>query len=213
MTILMTIQEEPYIAEATSLSQTYPSNYTLASKLPRPLSEAVRHSSADSLTPVREKLEMEGSGSDWGDDTSWASVELHKEDSNKTFHDEQIAANPQLLNPSRLHHNYQLKTPQSPKSSSLLCHQSFLERLARILCNHSAAVDTSDDTSVIVEISSLSNRPAMVATNGKSHGPRDNDQYTNMTLEERKREALRRSQEEYLLNVITAQKEQLNNLW
>ena len=196
--MLRTIQEENCVNEAAA-----PQN--IHAIKPTHQSETIvlnRHSSASSSSsmPIMERLEMEDSDSGWDDENS---------SGNEQPNDNDISHGSSLQN-DPLRRLVQLQAARPPRSTtgSSTVHESFLERPGRILCNHSATVDTSDDTSVIVEIPSMS-------SSGNNGHPNVDDlpENGNMTSEERKQRSLKRSQEEHLLQVILAQKQHMNKLW
>lgn len=201
--MLRTIHEEICIEDRISSSD-------LPSKQSPDETALNRHSSLSSSSSqhIKERLEMEDSDSDWDDEASGG----NSIGNTKT-------APQYLLNNDRFRQQYDFQAQSAQKPNSV-GHQSFLERLGSILCNHSAAVDTCDDTSVIVEISSTATMPPgdgegteVNDDNNNALNPQNHRVESDTSSENKKRGALQRSQEEHLFEVIMSQKQQLDRLW
>lgn len=161
---------------------------------------------------IKERLELEESDSDWDDDNS-VGGDGGKKDSNTLQPNDSCMSQDRALHNDPWRRLIQLEASKPPRSTSSTVHESFLGRLGRILCNHSAAVDTSDDTSVIVEISAMPSSGPIGNGHETSYGNMDLEDDENITSEERRKRSLKRSQDDYLLQVILAQKQHMNKLW
>ncbi|CAJ1970470.1 unnamed protein product [Cylindrotheca closterium] len=210
MTMLRTIQEENCANEEATSPQKVPFMKPTNQSETMP----IRYSSESSSSsmPIKERFEIEDSDSDWDDENSSGNDGCGKDNSTEQTNHTDIFISPNSSSQNDPWHRLvQLQPAMPPQGTAAKSadHESFLERLGRILCNHSdAVIDTSDDTSVIVEISSS------ISSNCKSHDNiMDFQENGTMTSEERRQRSLKRSQEEYLLQVILAQKQDMDKLW
>ncbi|KAL3932891.1 MAG: hypothetical protein SGBAC_010640, partial [Bacillariaceae sp.] len=202
MGTLRTILEENNINEEKP-AKNLPTNFNPSETVLNP--NICASSYALQPAAIKERLEMEESDSDWEDDNSvWG--DGGKKDSSTLQPNDSCMSQDQVLHNDPWRRLIQLEASKPPRSPSSTVHESFLGRLGRILCNHSAAVDTSEETSVIVEISAMPSGPI---GNGHeiSYGNMEGNDNVNVTSEERRKRSLKRSQDEYLLQVILATSE------